>query len=85
MKYVLCVKFQEWDLQILPRIMMRTNNLETLLQILLKKLSRCKGRSKLKNNKKGGTIQMGIDIVNKPCNNLLVVTLRKHGLKFQYA
>ena len=28
---------------------------------------------------------MGIDIVKKPCNNLLVVMLSKHGLKFQSA
>ena len=47
-----------------------------------RKLGCCKGRIKLKNNKIGGTIQRGVDIVKKPCNNLLVVMLSKHGLKF---
>ena len=42
------------------------------------------GRKK-KKKKKGGTIQTGIDIVKKLCNNLLVVMLSKHGLKFQSA
>ena len=50
--------------------------------LCMRKLGRSKGRSKLRNNKIGGTIQTGIDIVKKPCNNLLVVTLSKHGIKF---
>ena len=50
--------------------------------LCVRKLGRNKGRSRLKNNKIGGTIQTGIDIVKKPCNNLLVVMLSKHGLKF---